>query len=224
MSEPTLSVAPPPARIAVRAVALVMHGGRETSTAPVNARQLSVVRMIPFARALRRKGGADGLAVARLRFAVRGWNGEARSPVADATWAIEQLTERFPGVPIVLIGHSMGGRTALYLAGHRSVVAVVALAPWIEEGDPIGQLAGRRLLVVHGARDRVTSPKRSARLADRAKTLGATVTYVSVPHENHAMTRRPLLWHRRVANYVTGLLREPDLRQNEGIRRGEDSA
>ncbi len=37
-----------------------------------------------------------------------------RSPVADTLWALDQLTERFPDVPVALVGHSMGGRAAMY--------------------------------------------------------------------------------------------------------------
>ena len=40
----------------------------------------------------------------------------------------------YPGVPIALVGHSMGGRVALHLAGEADVVVVAALAPWIAAG------------------------------------------------------------------------------------------
>ena len=88
--------------------------------------------------------GRDGLAVARLRYRVRGWNGADAAPVADAHWALDQLTARFPGVPIALVGHSMGGRAALYAAGHPAVRAVVGLAPWIEPGDTERTIDGLR--------------------------------------------------------------------------------
>jgi dienelactone hydrolase len=201
---PALTVEAPAAD--VRGVALVLHGGRSASTAPVHARQLAVLRMLPFARALQRAGTADGLAVARLRFAVRGWNGELRSPVADVRWALDRLGAQFPQVPVALVGHSMGGRAALYAAGHPSVAAVVALAPWIEDDDPTEQLAGRRVLVAHGTRDRMTSARGSAAYAAAARAAGATVTYVSVADESHAMLRRAAVWHRIVAGYTVGVL------------------
>ncbi|MDT4891742.1 MAG: hypothetical protein QOE97_777 [Pseudonocardiales bacterium] len=190
----------------VRAIALVLHGGRSASTAPVRGRQLAVLRMLPFTSSLSRTGSSQGLAVARLRFAVRGWNGAECSPVADAAWAIEQLTTRFPGVPIALIGHSMGGRTALYAAGAGAVSAVVALAPWVEAGDPADQLAGRRVLIVHGENDRMTSARRSAAYALRAEQAGATVTYVRMREENHAMLRRARLWHELTTGFALGVL------------------
>lgn len=190
----------------VRGVALVLHGGRSASVAPTRSRQLSVLRMIPFATALKRAGRKDGLAVARLRFAVRGWNGELRSPVADARWALGQLAERFPGAPVVVVGHSMGGRTALYVAGYPTVTAVVALAPWVEPGDPVEQLAGRHVLVMHGTRDRMTSARGSNAFAARARAAGADVSYVSVEGERHAMLRRAPVWHRLAAGYAVGVL------------------
>lgn len=201
---PELSVAEP--RGTVRGIAVVLHGGRSASEVPTSPTQLPVLRMIPFATALRRAGARDGLAVARLRFAVRGWNGQLRSPLADVRWAVDQLTERFPGVPIVLVGHSMGGRTALYAAGHSAVAGVVALAPWLERDDPVEQLAGRRVLIAHGTRDRMTSAAGSAAYARRARAAGADASYISVEADSHAMLRRSAVWHRLAAGYAVGVL------------------
>ena len=204
MTHPVLRVADP--RGPVRAVAVVLHGGRAHGTAPVTARQLAVLRMLPFARALERAGGTHGLAVARLRFAVRGWNGAQQSPVADARWALEELQRRFGDTPVALVGHSMGGRTAVYAAGAENVRAVVGLAPWIEAGDPYEQLAGRRVLFVHGANDRMTSARASAAFAQRAARVAASMSYVQIRDEGHPMLRRPGVWHELAAGFVTGVL------------------
>ncbi|MDT4939631.1 MAG: hypothetical protein QOG80_3302 [Pseudonocardiales bacterium] len=213
-SAPTLTVAEP--AVPVRGIALVLHGGQSASLAQVTPRQLSVLRMVPFARALQRADAGHGLAVARLLFAVRGWNDTAQSPVPDARWAVDQLTERFPDAPIVLVGHSMGGRAALYAAGHPSVVGVVALAPWLEPGDPAAQLAGRRVLIAHGTRDRTTSPRGSAAYARLARDAGASVTYVSVEAESHAMLRRAAVWHRLAAGWTIGVLFGSQTRTDQG--------
>ena len=37
----------------VTGIAVLLHGGRERSTAPVRGNQLAVLRMLPFARSLR---------------------------------------------------------------------------------------------------------------------------------------------------------------------------
>jgi dienelactone hydrolase len=190
----------------VRAVALVLHGGRSHGTGPVRPTQLAVLRMVPFANALHRAGRSQGLAVARLRYVQRGWNGTAQAPLADARWALGELERRFPGTPVALVGHSMGGRAALYVAGYPSVQAVVALAPWIEQGDPTSQLAGRRILIAHGARDRMTSPRASATYAHAAARVAASVSYVSVQDERHAMLRRAAVWHELTTGFVLGVL------------------
>jgi alpha-beta hydrolase superfamily lysophospholipase len=189
-----------------RGVALVLHGGRARSTAPATDRQLAVLRMRPFATALHRAGGRHGLAVARLRNELRGWNGDRRPPVRDAAQALDQLSARFPDVPIALVGHSMGGRAAVYAAGHEGVRAVVGLAPWLEGGDPVAQLAGRRVLLVHGSRDRMTSAAATVRFAERASRTADAVTFVSVEGGRHAMLARASLWHSLVAGFVTAVL------------------
>ncbi|MFN2517899.1 MAG: alpha/beta fold hydrolase [Jatrophihabitantaceae bacterium] len=193
-------------------MALVLHGGRSRGTGPVRASQLAVLRMVPFARSLRRAGAADGLAVARLRYQQRGWNGAEQSPVADARWALEQLQRRFPGVAVGLVGHSMGGRAALHVADHPNVRAVVALAPWIEAADPVGQLAERRLLIVHGSLDRMTSPSASAAYAHAAARVAASVTYVTMQGDRHAMLRRATVWYGLTNGFVLGVLcaKQPD--------------
>ena len=203
MKDPVLHVDAPGR---VSAVALVLHGGRERSLMATRPWQLAVLRMLPFATSLRRAGAGHGLAVARLRYRVRGWNGSSRSPVADAEWALEQLAARFPGAPVALVGHSMGGRTALYAAGHPSVGAVVGLAPWVEPGDAVDPVAGRRLLVVHGDRDRITSPVNSSVFAAKAAGIAASVTYVTLHGEQHAMLARPRLWHELATGYVLAVL------------------
>jgi pimeloyl-ACP methyl ester carboxylesterase len=191
---------------ATRAVALVLHGGRSTGQGPVRARQLAVLRMLPFASALQRAGGQRGLTVARMRYLVRGWNGATQSPVPDVRWALDRLAELYPDRPIALVGHSMGGRAAMYAADHPAVRAVVGLAPWLEPGDPVAQLAGRRLLILHGDRDRMTSPPESARYAREAARIAESVGYVSVAGERHAMLRRAREWHDLTTGYVLAVL------------------
>jgi pimeloyl-ACP methyl ester carboxylesterase len=185
-----------------RAVALVLHGGRSKGRTPVRGRHLSVLRMLPFASALQRAGADRGLAVARMRYLVRGWNGSAQSPVADVRWALDRLADRFPGRPVALVGHSMGGRAAMYAAGHEAVRAVVGLAPWLEPGDPVAQLAGRRVLIIHGDADRMTSPPGSKRYASEAAHVAESASYVTLAGERHAMLRRAGEWHRLTTGYV----------------------
>jgi Serine aminopeptidase, S33 len=190
----------------VRAVALVLHGGRANSHAPVRPTNLTVVRMTPFAASLRRAGAGLGLTVARLRYVVRGWNGGAQSPVADVRWALRQIADRYPQVPVAMVGHSMGGRAAIYSAAAPAVRAVVGLAPWIEPSDPVEVVAGRDVLVVHGDRDRITNPANSAQWTQRARTVAESAAFVSVAGERHAMLHRAALWHSLATSYVLATL------------------
>lgn len=200
---PALTVAGPDG---ARAVALVLHGGRSSSRSKARARHLAVLRMRPFAASLLAAGASRGLAVARLRYALRGWNGELQSPVADARWALAQLHERFPDAPVALVGHSMGGRTAMYVADDPLVTSVVGLAPWLEDRDPVATMAGRRLLVLHGDRDRTTSAAASRRYVEAARGTARSAAFVSVRGDGHAMIGRPRVWHAVTASFVTAAL------------------
>lgn len=195
-----------PAAGETTAVVLVLHGGRKSSFEVTAASHLAVVRMRPFASVISRRLAGRGVAVGLLRYRVRGWNGDERSPVVDAEWALEQIRERYGGVPVVLVGHSMGGRTAFAIGGDPSVVGICALAPWCEKTDPVDQLAGKTVLIAHGARDRVTSPKFSRRYAERAAAAGAKVDYRLISGERHAMVFRPRLWHRIAADFAAAVL------------------
>ncbi len=189
-------------------VVLVLHGGRENSRQRVTRFQLAVLRMLPFAESIRRAGGGS-LAVLRLTYRVRGWNGHSQDPVVDARWALERIRRVLPGVPVALVGHSMGGRVALTLAAEPGVAAVAGLAPWVE-GDLRPPRAGTPVLLMHGSADRMTDPRRTALVAHRWDELGADVTWVRVRGERHAMLRRAAEWHRTVADFVTGALLRRD--------------
>ncbi|HEX5588417.1 MAG TPA: alpha/beta fold hydrolase, partial [Acidimicrobiia bacterium] len=151
-------------------------------------------------------GGDDGLAVWSLQYGVRGWNDDERSPVPDAIWALDQVSARYGEVPVVLVGHSMGGRTAVHAAGHPRVVAVAALAPWLPAGEPYEQVAGRSVLVVHGRLDTTTSPHGSLEWARHAATVTDRIWRVEVKRERHAMLFRAAFWHRIVTQFTRGVL------------------
>ena len=148
--------------------------------------------------------------MAALRYAVRGWNGDQASPVADTRLALEQIAAKYPGVPIGLLGHSMGGRVALHLADDERITAIAALAPWVEPKDRARWHRGLHVLFMHGSLDRMTSPKASRAMADAMERLGADVTYESVTGESHAMLRQARRWHRESADFLAAhLLDQP---------------
>jgi predicted esterase len=189
-----------------RAVALVLHGGQETSTAPAHRFRPAYLRMLPFARDLAWTGRAHRVAAWALRNRVRGWNGPAMDPVADARWALAEIARRHPGVPVVLVGHSMGGRVALRVADGQGVAGVCALAPWTPPEEPVAQLAGRTVLIAHGDRDRITDPSLSLAYAARAKGVTDAVCRFDLRGETHSMLRRAREWRLLVRRFSLGVL------------------
>lgn len=179
----------------VRGVALVLHGGRANSFDAAEAYHLSPLRMRPFAARLASGGGQHGLAVWSLRNRVRGWNGADRSALTDARWALDRIASRHPGLPVYLLGHSMGGLTALFAADHPQVRAISALAPWLEPSSPVEQVRGRRILIMHGDTDRWTSPTASLSFARRARGIAEGVHYVRMLGAGHFMLRTVPVWH-----------------------------
>jgi dienelactone hydrolase len=188
------------------AVAMVLHGGKEASLVPDDLAQLAAVRMRPFASMLHRRGRAHGLAVWTVHYRYRGWNGAQQSPVADTRWALEEVRRRHGDVPVVVVGHSMGGRTALAVGGDSSIRGVCALAPWTESGDPVKQLSGGTVLIAHGSLDKVTSPRGSRAFARRAAQVAARVGYIVVRGDQHAMLFRWRTWHRIASGFTLGVL------------------
>lgn len=196
-----------------RAVVLVLHGGRERSTRRNSWWALSVWWMVPFARTVQRAGDGD-VAIARVRYTVRGWNDEAASPLSDVRVVLDDVVARYPDVPVALVGHSMGGRVALRLMGDERVTSVVALAPWVAEDDVDARLyrahPGVRLLVVHGMSDRLTSSRASCALVRRLQADGIAASFVGLAREGHAMIRRRRTWDRLLAAHLrVTLLGEP---------------
>lgn len=190
-------------------VVLVLHGGgARRKRMMVSPTQLSVLRMIPVARRIVHAG--DGrLAVFRLLNSVRGWDAQ-HTPVHDTAWALDRIAERLGRRPATcLVGHSLGGRAALLSLGRPEVRSAVALAPWVLPSDVPTGFDGKRILVVHGTRDRIASPERAAALAAVLSTR-ADVGYVSVEGGKHAMLRRHALFDGLAAQFaVTTLLGAP---------------
>ena len=99
-------------------------------------------------------------------------------------------------MPVVLLGHSMGGRTAVHVADHASVAGVVALAPWLERSDPVRRLAGRHLVAGHGRKDRITSAAMTRAFVDQARGIAASAEYLDLGRSGHYMLRGTGDWNR----------------------------
>lgn len=176
-----------------RAALLLLHGGRPSSSRPVDGRSASWQLMRGLQRRLAPPALELGVSVWALRYRVRGWNGGA-APVEDAHWALDGLRRELGDVPVVLLGHSMGGRVSVHAAAHPSVVGVVALAPWFTDETPVTGLAGRHLVAAHGRHDRITSYAHTRHLVDRASRVARSARFVDMGPLGHYLIRGRRRW------------------------------
>jgi predicted esterase len=199
---PTLETHPAPGDL--RAIALFCHGGTATSEQPPRDYALSLVRMRAIEQFIRGTTADRGVATFLLRYRVAGWNGSAADAYADVRWALEQLRAEYgPDVPVVLVGHSMGGRAALRAGGEESVAGVCALAPWTPGGEPVEHLRDRTVTILHGLGDRWVPAALSERFALRARAAGVRVARFTVPG-GHSMLRGAQRWHEFARATVLG--------------------
>ncbi len=140
------------------------------------------------------RGAADRPVIYLLRNAVRGWN-HGIFPIRDARWALAEIRRRHQGRPIVLIGHSMGGRVGIAVLTEPAVIGLVGLAPWLPRGEPIPELDGRRVVLLHGSADTQISPADTRAWVQRAAQQATgqhteSVEYQEIPGGDHPMIRR----------------------------------
>ena len=182
-----------PAAGTTRAVVLVLHGGKADSYEPSEPGHLSRRRLNPIAKAVHRQAAKNSVAVWKVEYRVRGWNGRDRSPAHDAQWALDEVRRRHGEIPVVLLGHSMGGRAATHVLGDPSVVGMIALCPWLPD-EPIEGAFGKNVVIAHGIVDRWTSPRETMAWAAAARPLAASLLFVRVRRTGHFMLRRAGLW------------------------------
>lgn len=194
---PSLTVSVP--RSTPRGVVLLLHGGAEQGLEAIDSRSRPWLRCRLMQLQLRQPLHRDGLAVWLLRYRVRGWNlghAEHPSPVRDARWALAQVRARYGDLPVALVGHSMGARTAVAVAGDPFVRGVVGLAPWFPPGEPVEPLAGKVLVAAHGQADRVTSPRATEDFVRRAARVAVSAEYVDMGDVGHTLLQRVRDWNR----------------------------
>jgi pimeloyl-ACP methyl ester carboxylesterase len=177
------------------AAVLVLHGGQEHGPDPVTARSLSWQRGALLARSLSRRLRPHRVAVRLLRYRTVGWNGDGADKIADARWALDQVTAELGELSVVLVGHSVGGRAACRVADGRLVRGVVALAPWLPSGEPVASLAGKHLHAAHGRLDRITSARDTRAYVDRASAVAGATSFTDMGERGHYLLRGIEAWN-----------------------------
>ncbi|MGW3313855.1 alpha/beta hydrolase [Streptomyces sp. NPDC001073] len=185
---------------------ITLHGGPLAGHHPARPWQLAALRMRPVLRSSASAVSLDETLLGQVRYRCKGWNdGDAEQ---DALRALSELGRLVGDVPVILVGHAMGGRAALRVAAHPQVRGVVALAPWLPAGEPVAQLVGRRVLLVRGHDGRAPGVQ-VWDYAERARAAGARVGVVVVRGGGPWVMRRAGAWHRTVASAVRQVSRPP---------------
>jgi predicted esterase len=193
-----------------RGVIVMLHGGKAHSYSPVDGRSLSWRRSLAMQRSIARPAQADGISTWLVRYRHRGWNDLASpSPLPDAEWALDEVRRELGRVPVVLLGHSMGARTAVRVADDESVVGVVALAPWLPRREPVEALAGKYLAVAHGRRDRITSYRDAREFVERASSLARSARFEDMGDVGHYMLRNVGAWNNLALTESLSMLDAP---------------
>jgi alpha-beta hydrolase superfamily lysophospholipase len=176
----------------------MLHGGKAVGRTAVEDSSASWRRARWMRDQVAGPLNAAGADVWLLRYAVRGWNARQAggpSPVPDARWALGQVRDHVGDLPVVLLGHSMGARTAVAVADDASVVGVVALAPWLPADEPVTSLRDRHLAVAHGSRDKITSARQSRAFCRAAEPVAASVAFHDMGRVGHYMLRDVAGWN-----------------------------
>jgi len=192
-----------------RGLVLMLHGGAERGLSDIDQRSLAYRRTRWMFESIRSRLTDQEVGVALLRFRVKGWNaGRAKtpSPVIDAREALARLREEYAGVPLVLLGHSMGGRTAAWVADEPGVVGVVGLAPWLPPDDPVAAVTGKHVVAAHGSRDRITSARATAAYLRRAEPVAASTRFVDMGPLGHYMFSGVRRWNETAVTASLGVL------------------
>jgi len=192
-----------------RGLVLMLHGGADKGLDAIDERSLSWRRSRWMMHEIHGDLHRAGLDVWLLRYKVKGWNeGHAPvpSPVPDARWALDEVRREHGSLPVVLLGHSMGGRTAVAVADDPDVVGVVAVAPWLPKDEPVESLAAKHLACAHGRSDKITFAKATARFVHRAAEVAASAEMVDMGRVGHYMLRRRTAWNRFAVDHAVRFL------------------
>jgi predicted esterase len=173
---------------------VMLHGGKAGGQQLVDGRSLSWRRTASMQREIARRAHEEGASVWLLRFTRRGWNGGA-GRIADARRALDDVRSQLGEVPVCLLGHSMGARTAVHVADDPNVRGVVGLAPWFPPGERVEALRGKTLYAAHGRHDRITSAQATQAYVRRAAEVAVTAEFRDMGPLGHYLLRGRGAWN-----------------------------
>lgn len=214
---------------AVRAVALVFHGGSEgAGTKAVGEWSPSYRRAAYLHWCVKNRLADQGIALWLTRFRFDNWayNGAApgSTQVDDSEAAIEQASIDYPGVPVVLIGHSMGARVAVRVAAQAHVAGVIGLAPWFPAEEAVDTLTDRHLAVAVNPGDPHATAAEATAYCARAAARAISVEYQEIGSESlgrrargyvgHGMVTNPSQWHRFITSQAGRMIYNRDERHH----------
>ena len=177
------------------AMVLVLHGGKDRSRAEVTGAACRGSAEPPWAAPSGGSCTTTRVGVRLLRYRSVGWNGDGADKIADALWALDRIDDEVGEVPVVLVGHSLGGRTACHAADHRLVLGVVALAPWLPPDESVAALAGKQLHAAHGRRDRITSARDTRAYVERARAVASAASFTDMGDRGHYLLTGIRAWN-----------------------------
>ncbi len=209
MSEPRLTGRDP--SDGPRGLVLILPGGADQDTRPSSPTTKQELRARLMARQLSGPLLAQRIGVWLAHYRFVGWNEghpdhPVPSPIPDTRWALRELARRHPDLPVITVGHSMGGRSAVATADEANVAGVVALAPWLPEGEPVEPLTGRAFAAAHGSRDTVTDPGLTRDFTSRASAVASSAEFRDMGPVGHFLLRRLSAWNEFAVDRATGML------------------
>lgn len=189
--------------------ALVLHGGtdnRAKAVRPSRRWPSPGTNAERIANGLAKRTRGHGVGVWTLRHRLAGWDRDDKpTPVLEARAAVEAIHEAHPRKPIVLIGHSMGGRTAVSVADGPGVVGVIGLAPWLPESQSAEPMTGKHLRIAHSRLDHECRLASMRDFLTRAELSAASVEIEDMGWDVHYMVREKR-WHDYTANQALSVL------------------
>ena len=150
--------------------------------------------------------GSKGVASWSLKHRLAGWDiPHNPTPVREARQAIERMRQTHSDIPIILVGISMGARTAVRAATEDNVVGVVGLVPWLPAEESPAPLVGKHLRVGYASLDRTCPYHSMSDFIARAHGVAASVTTKNVGPDVHEMVL-PRTWQPFTARCIEDIL------------------